>query len=227
MTATNASPNNMFELGPDAQIDDDVTLGYAYPGWRDKLRIGHHAIIRSGSILYAGSTIGKRFTCGHQVLIRAECRIGDRVVILHKCTLEGKVTIGNGVKIMAHVYIPSRTIIEDFVFVGPNCTFLNHRTPMRTSEPIAGPVIEQRACIGGGCTICPGVRVGRNSFVGAGALVNKDVPPDTLAIGVPARFHPLPANLQGGNRVDQMLSGTDLWAGQVGDDWRADYPDVP
>jgi acetyltransferase-like isoleucine patch superfamily enzyme len=215
-----------YIIGPHAQVDAGVTLGYSYPGWSEKLRIGEHAIIRSGSILYAGSTIGKRFTCGHQVLIRAECRIGDRVVILHQCALEGKITIGNVVKIMAQVYIPSRTVIGDFVFIGPGCTFLNHRTPMRTDEPVVGATIEDRVCIGGGCTICPGVRIGRNSFIGAGALVNKDVPPDTLAFGVPARFQPLPENLRGGNRPKDVLSGTDLWAGQVGDDWRADYPEI-
>lgn len=214
------------EIGPHAQIDDAVTLGYTYAGWSQKLRIGEHAIIRSGSILYVGSTIGKRFTCGHQVLIRAECNIGDRVVILHQCALEGKVTIGRGVKIMAQVYIPSRTVIGDFVFVGPGVTFLNHRTPMRTDEPVMGATIEDRACVGGGCTICPGVRIGRNSFIGAGALVNKNVPPDTLAYGVPARFQPLPDNLRGGNRIKDVLTGTDLWAGQVGDNWHADYPDL-
>ncbi|MCC7351386.1 MAG: N-acetyltransferase [Phycisphaerales bacterium] len=127
---------------------------------------------------------------------------------------------------MAHVYIPSRTVIGDFVFIGPGCTFLNHRTPMRTDEPIAGPILEDRVCIGGGSTICPGVRIGQNSFIGAGALVNKDVPPDTLAYGVPARFHPLPEELSGGNRPQSMLTGTDLWAGQVGDDWKIDYPDL-
>lgn len=214
------------EIGSHAQIDEGVTLGYAYSGWTEKLRIGEHAIIRSGSILYVGSTIGKRFTCGHQTLIRAECRIGNRVVILHQCALEGKITLGNAVKIMAQVYIPSRTVIGDFVFIGPGCTFLNHRTPMRTDEPVMGATIEDRVCIGGGCTICPGVRIGRNSFIGAGALVNKDVPPDTLAYGVPARFQALPENLRGGNRPKDVLSGTDLWAGQVGDDWRADYPEI-
>src|SRR4051812_18384160 len=106
-----------YEIGAHAQIDDGVTLGYTYPGWSRNLRIGDHAIIRCGSILYVDSTIGKRFTCGHQVLIRAGCEIGDRVVIQHKATLEGKIKIGNGVKIMAHVYIPSQTSIGNFVFV--------------------------------------------------------------------------------------------------------------
>jgi acetyltransferase-like isoleucine patch superfamily enzyme len=211
-----------FEIVSPSQIDDDVVLGYTYPGWTNKLTIGPHAIIRSGSIIYAGTTIGKRFTCGHHVLIRAECQVGDHVVILHKTTLEGKIRIGNAVKIMAHVYIPSGTTIGDFVFVGPGCTFLNHKTPMRGDKPVAGATIEERVSIGGGVTIGPAVRIGRNSFIGAGSLVNKDVPADTLAYGVPARFQPLPSELRGGNRPSDLLNGTDLWGGQIGDDWNVD-----
>jgi len=207
-----------YQIGSHAQIDPDVTLGYEYPGWSRKLVIGEHAIIRSGTIIYAGTTIGKRFTCGHQVLIRAECEIGDRVVIFHKCTLEGRITIGRGVKIMAHCYIPSRTRIAELVFIGPGCTFLNAKKPMRDRGvgPI-GATIEERVCIGGGVTIGPGVTIGRNSFIGAGSLVNKDVPPDTLAYGVPARFYPLPDDLKGGNIPELLLTGTDLWGGQVED----------
>lgn len=219
-------PPKTHELGPHAQIDEGVTLGYTYPGWTQPLRVGEHAIIRGGSIFYAGSTIGKRFTCGHQVIVRAECVIGDRVVLLHRVTLEGKITIGDGVKIMAHVYVPSRTRIGKHVFVGPGCTFLNHKYPMRSLDPVAGATIEEGVCIGGGVTICPGVTIGKNSFIGAGSLVNKDVPPDTLAYGVPARFQPLPPELQGGNWPELVMTGTDLWGGQEGDDWRKDYPDL-
>lgn len=220
-------PERSYQLGPHAQVDEGVTLGYTYPGWSRPLYIGEHAIIRSGSIIYAGTTIGKRFTCGHQVLIRAECTIGNRVVILHKCTLEGRISIGHGVKLMAHVYVPSRTTIGDHVFVGPGCTFLNHKHPMRSTAPVAGATIEHGACIGGGVTICPGVKVGRNAFVGAGTLVNKDVPHDCLAYGVPVRFYDLPPELQGGNWPELVMTGTDLFGGQTGDDWTKDYPNLP
>jgi len=216
-----------YEIGANAQVDEGVTLGYTYPGWSEKLVIGEHAIIRSGSIFYAGSTIGKRFTCGHHVLIRAECTIGDRCVVLHKCTLEGKIKIGDGVKLMAHIYVPSRTVIGNFVFVGPGCTFLNHKLPMRSTMPVSGAILEDNVCVGGGVTICPGVRIGKNSFIGAGSVVTKDVPPDTLAYGVPVRFHPLPEELRGGNWPEQVMTGTDLWGGQQGDDWKKDYPGLP
>jgi acetyltransferase-like isoleucine patch superfamily enzyme len=208
-----------YEIGANAQVDADVTLGYRYPGDSQPTRIGDHAIIRSGSIIYANTTIGHRFQCGHQVLIRGEVVIGDRCVVHHKCTLEGRLKIGNGVKIMAHVYVPSRTTIGDFVFIGPGTTFLNAKYPMREGT-VEGATIEEHVCIGGSVTICPGVRIGRGSFIAAGAVVNKDVPPGTLAMGVPARHQPLPSNILPENLLEHLLPQTDLFGAQTDESWR-------
>ena len=192
-----------------------MILGYRYPGDSQPTRIGDNAIIRSGTIIYANTTIGNRFSCGHHVLIRAEVTLGDRVVIHHKCTLEGRIKIGYGVKVMAHVYIPSTTEIGNMVFIGPGTTFLNDRHPMRRPVNVNGARIEDHVVIGGGVTICPGVTIGRKSFIGAGAVVNKNVPPETLAYGVPARHYPLPELLSGGNLPEYLLPQTDLWGAQV------------
>ncbi len=207
------------EIGANAQIDADVILGYRYPGDSQPTRIGDHAIIRSGSIIYANTTIGRRFQCGHQVLIRGEVTIGDRCVVHHKCTLEGWLRIGSGVKIMAHVYLPSTTVIGDLVFIGPGTTFLNARYPMREGG-VKGAIIEDHVIIGGGVTICPGVTIGRGAFVAAGAVVNKDVPPYTLAVGVPARHQPLPAGLPRENLPELLLPQTDLFGAQHDDTWK-------
>ena len=149
--------DSFYEIGRDAQVDPDVILGYRYPGDSQPARIGDHAVIRSGTVIYANTTIGHRFQCGHHVLIRAEVSIGDRCVVHHKCTLEGRIRIGSGVKIMAHVYIPSATFIGNMVFIGPGTTFLNDKYPMRLAAPVDGARIEDHVCIGGGVTICPGV----------------------------------------------------------------------
>lgn len=195
-------------------------LGYRYPGDSRPLRIGDYAIIRSGTVIYANTTIGDRFQCGHHVLIRAEVTIGDRCVVHHKATLEGRIRIGDGVKIMAHVYVPSGTVIGSMVFIGPGTTFLNDKYPMRRAAPVEGARIEDHVTIGGGATILPGVRIGRNAFVGAGSVVSKDVPPDTLAYGVPARHYPLPDVLSGGNLPELLLPQTDLWGAQSDDSWK-------
>ena len=212
--------NDDFEIGENAQVDPDVMLGYRYPASDKPLQIGDHAIIRSGTTIYTDTIIGDRFQCGHHVLIRAEVTIGDRCVIHHKCTLEGRLRIGSGVKIMAHVYIPSTTEIGDMVFIGPGVTMLNDKYPMRRAAPVEGPKIEDHACIGGGVTISPGVTIGRNSVIGSGSVVNKDVPPDTLAYGVPARHHPLPDDISHGNLPELILPQTDLWGPQSDDSWR-------
>jgi acetyltransferase-like isoleucine patch superfamily enzyme len=213
-----------YEIGRNAQVDDGVILGYRWPDDSQPTRIGDHAIIRSGTVIYANTTIGHRFQCGHHVLIRAEVTIGDRCVVHHKCTLEGRIRIGNGVKLMAHIYIPSTTVIGNMVFIGPGTTFLNDKYPMRRPAPVDGAHIEDHVCIGGGVTICPGVTIGRNSVIGAGSLVNKDVPPDTLAYGVPARHHPLPENLSHGNLPELLLPQTDLWGAQRDDSWKDETP---
>ncbi len=209
-----------YEIGQHGQIDEGVVLGYRYPGDSLPLRIGDYAIIRSGTVIYANTAIGHRFQCGHHVVIRAEVTVGDRCVVHHHCTLEGRIRIGNGVKIMAHVYLPSTTRLGNMIFIGPGTTFLNDKYPMRVAAPVSGPQIEDHVTIGGGVTICPGVTIGRNAFVGAGSLVNKDVPPDTLAYGVPARHLPLPEAISRGNLPELLLPQTDLWGAQRDDSWR-------
>ncbi|MBL9203827.1 MAG: N-acetyltransferase [Opitutaceae bacterium] len=208
------------ELGPHAEIAPNVILGYRYPGCRNPTRIGSHARIHSGTVIYADTVIGDRFSCGHNVTIRAECEIGDRVVILHGCTLEGRLVIGKGVKIMAHVYLPSRTVIGSMVFIGPGTTFLNARLPMREAG-VKGPTIGNHVVIGGGVTLCPGIKIGDNAFIGAGSTVVKDVPANTLAYGTPARYRPLPANLGRRNDPQQIFCGLDLWDNRPADqNWR-------
>jgi acetyltransferase-like isoleucine patch superfamily enzyme len=212
-------------LGEEAEIEPNVMLGYQYPGSSAPLQIGAKARIHSGTVIYADTIIGDHFTCGHNVTIRAECEIGDRVVILHGSTLEGKLKIGKGVKIMAHVYIPSRTTIGSMVFIGPGVNFLNAMMPMR--EPVvAGARIADHVVIGGGVTIAPGVSIGENTFVGAGSVVLQDIPANSLAYGVPARYRPLPERFGKGNDPGQIFNGLDLWDNRPADQsWQTEaYP---
>lgn len=210
------------ELGAEVIIEPNVMLGYRYLDCKEPARIGPKSRIHSGTVIYADTVIGARFTCGHNVTIRARCQIGDRVVILHGSTLEGNLRIGMGVKIMAHVYIPSGTVIGNMVFIGPGANFLNARVPMR-EKGIAGATIGDNVIIGGGVTVGPGVTIGNNSFVGAGAVVMQDVPPGSLALGVPARCRPLPAAFGDRNDPEQIFCGLDLW-NNVPDDgsWRGE-----
>ena len=201
---------NWVKLGAGANIAPDVMLGYRYRDAQNPACIGDSALIHSGTVIYADTVIGHHFTAGHHVTVRAHCYLGDYVVILHGSTLEGNIRIGSGVKIMAHVYIPSTTIIGNMVFIGPGATFLNAMLPMR-KPGLAGITIGNDVVIGGGVTILPGVSIGNNSFIGAGAVVTKNIPDNSLAYGNPAKYKPLPADFGNRNDPDQIFNGRDLW----------------
>ena len=216
-------------LGQGTIVDPDVIVGYRYHKDCGSARIGKNGILRMGTVIYGDVTIGDHFQTGHYALIRARVRLGDYCCIFHRATVEGIVRMGNGVRIMAHVYIPSRTWFGDHVFVGPSVTFLNDRTPGRyPNEKVPTPraaTIEDHVVIGGGATILPGVTIGAQSFVAAGAVVNKDVPPRSLVVGVPGRAHPLPDHLDRPNSQELTMAPLDLWHPLLPDLAAMDWPD--
>ncbi|HOX35647.1 MAG TPA: acyltransferase [Methanoregulaceae archaeon] len=184
-------------IGKGAQIFEPVTLGFpsrdrigttGFPG----TKIGSDAVLRSGAILYCDVTIGDRFQCGHNVVIREQTKIGNRVAIGTASILEGQITIGDDVSLQSMVYIPTGTTIGNRVFIGPNTVLTNDRYPPTRIGGLQGPVIGDGAALGANVTVVPGVRIGEGALVAAGAVVTRDVPARTLAIGAPARIRDLP-----------------------------------
>lgn len=147
--------------------------------------IGKNVIIRSHTIIYEETTIGDNIQTGHHILIREKTRIGKNTVIGTNTIIDGHAEIGNNVRIETGVYIPPMTRIEDNVFIGPRAILTNDKYP--PSKRLQGPIIMQGAIIGAGAIILPGVKIGRNAIVAAGAIVTKDVPPETLVAGNPAK----------------------------------------
>ena len=200
-------------IGEGTIIEPGVQVGFRYHPDAKKAIIGCGGILRSGTIIYGDVAAGDYFQTGHYAVIRAMVEIGDYCTVSNHSTLEGLIRIGNGVRIMSHVYIPSRTSIGNNVFIGPGVTFLNDKYPGRTdvmTTPI-GATIEDEVVIGGGAVILPGVRIGMGSFIAAGALVNRDVPPYSLVIGVPGKIGPLPAELNRPNNRALTQPKMDLW----------------
>jgi len=206
------------DVGEDPTILEPVVLGFRYREGCKPARIGDHCLLRPGTTIYADVTIGDYFKSGHDVLIRAHTDIGHRVTVAGRTILEGRVSIGHGTRIMSMVYIPTRTVIGDNVFIGPCCCFTNEKYPMRVpGGQLAGVTVENHVSIGGHVTIVAGVRIGEGAFVAAGAIVHRDVPPWTLAVGAPIRILPLPDHLRVPNVPEDMGRHTDAWCPWDGD----------
>ena len=152
--------------------------------------LGAGTIVSTGAIVFAGTTVGARAILGDQSCVRERVTIGDDVVVGRGSLVENDTTIGARTKIQADAYVTAYSTLEEDVFVAPCVVTTNDDYMGRTEKRLAllkGPTIRRGARIGGGAVLCPGIEVGEEAFVGAGAVVTKDVEPRTLVVGNPAR----------------------------------------
>lgn len=153
--------------------------------------VGFGSIIGVQAIIYYGSRIGEQCQVGDRAIIREGCTIGDRCVIGANVDLQYNVTVADDVRIMNGSHISGGTIIGEGTFIGPgvmtsNDNAINLRDYVDNPNR-AAPVIGARVMIGVGATLLPGVTIGDDSVIGAGAVVTRDVPPGARVAGVPAR----------------------------------------
>ena len=152
--------------------------------------IGDGTIVSTGAIVFAGSTIGARVILGDQSCVRERVTVGDDVVIGRGSLVENDTTIGSMTKIQAEAYITAYSTLEENVFIAPCVVTTNDNSMGRTErrhELIKGPTIRRGARVGGGAILCPAIEIGEEAFVGAGAVVTKNVPPRKVVVGNPAR----------------------------------------
>lgn len=188
-------------LGRDARIDPTAVVGYRYGREAGPTVVGDGARVRAQSIIYGDVAIGDDFTTGHSVLVREGTTVGDDVLVGTGTVLDGAIDVGSHVSLQSQVYVPPASEIGDEVFVGPNATLTNDPYPVRTDAELTGPTLERSVSVGANATLLPGVTVGEGSFVAAGSVVTEDVPPETLAVGVPAAHRALPPKLEGDNDI--------------------------
>lgn len=149
------------------------------------LLIGNKALIRSGSIIYADSKMGDNFQTGHQVTIREKTEIGDHVSIGTLSDIQGDCKIGNYTRLHSNVHIGQHSVLDDFVWIFPYVILTNDPTP--PSNNFIGVHVHSFAIIATGSIIMPGIDIGQDCLIGAGAIVTKSVAPYSVALGNPAK----------------------------------------
>jgi acetyltransferase-like isoleucine patch superfamily enzyme len=152
--------------------------------------IGDGTIVSTGAIVFAGTRIGARVILGDQSCVRERVTVGDDVVLGRGSLIENDTTVGAMTKIQAMAYITAYSTLEEHVFIAPCVMTTNDNFMGRTErrhELTKGATIRRGARVGGGAVLCPGVEIGEEAFVGAGAVVTKNVPPRALVVGNPAR----------------------------------------
>jgi acetyltransferase-like isoleucine patch superfamily enzyme len=154
------------------------------------LALGPGTIISTGAVVFAGSSLGERVIVGDQACVRERCAIGDDVVIGRGSLVENDTEVGARTKIQADAYVTAYSLLEEDVFVAPCVVTANDNFMGRTERRHKlrrGPTIRRGARIGAAAVLLPGIVVGEEAFVGAGAVVLRDVAPRTVVVGNPAR----------------------------------------
>ena len=179
-------------IGKNAMIGEYVIIGVPPRGKKEgelATTIGDNAVIRSHTVIYAGSTIGDNFQTGHHVMVREENKIGNNVSIGTSTVIEHHIRMGNDVRIHSQAFVPETSILEDGAWIGPQAVITNASYPLspNVKNELKGAIVKKNAKIGANATLLPGITVGENALVGAGAVVTKDVPPNKVVAGNPAK----------------------------------------
>lgn len=187
------------ELGENCTVEDLVVLGK-----RPRLRAGSSAgmggelgalvledgvTVCCGAVLYAGAHVGAGAIIGDQAQVRERSVVGPGSVVGRASCIDFDARVGARVLIQTGVYVTGGSIVEDDVFLAPGVVTTNDHAMARHSagEPLRGPVFRRACRVGGGAVVLPGIEIGEEAFVAAGAVVTRNVAPRQVVMGVPAQ----------------------------------------
>jgi len=174
------------ELGDRCEIGSHCEIGHPTARAEGRpLVLGPGALIRSHSVFYEGSTFGPGLVTGHQVTVREGTIAGERLQIGTLGDVQGTCRIGNHVRFHSNVQVNHRTTIGDFVWLFPHVVLANDPHP--PSELLQGVTLEDFVAVAAMSLVLPGITVKRGALVGAHSTVTRDVEPDTVVVGSPAR----------------------------------------
>jgi len=185
-------------LGEGVRIQDGAIVGKpvalgprstAAGGRQDALVLDDGATVCAGAVLVAGASIGPDAVVGDQAHVRERALVGPGSVIGRGSAVDNDVTVGERVRVQTGCYLTAFSTVEDDVFVAPGVTLTNDHTMGRhgPDHRLRGATLRRACRVGGGAVLVPGVEVGEEAYVAAGAVVIGDVAPRSVVMGVPAR----------------------------------------
>ena len=186
-------------IGDGCTIGDGVVLGKEprlaarSTASRDALEplvLAEHVVVGTQALVFAGARVGAGSIVGDQAFVRERTTIGADSLVGRGSGVDNDVRIGDRVRIQSQAYVTAYSVIEDDVFFGPCAMTTNDDTMGRHPKgmPLHGATLRRACRVGGGAVLVPGVEVGEEAFVAAGAVVTADVPARKVVMGVPARL---------------------------------------
>lgn len=185
-------------IGDGCTVEDHVVLGKrpklapgSFAAGKVKgLTLGKDVAVCAGAVVFGGALVGDGSILGDQSFVRERSRIGAGTVIGRGSVVDNEVSVGDRVRMREAINLASFSEVGDDVYIGPGVVTTNDDTMRRRGPetPLRGVCLRRACRVGGGVVLIPGIEIGEEAFVAAGAVVTRDVPARAVVMGVPARI---------------------------------------